>query len=270
MAKFDYFSVSTYAKPEPLIRSFLDHFDLVSATQITPHNGYTKAYKIHRGEVTLAKVSWGNHDQISTNIRASGSDSVLIEKFIRNYLLEIGEEYWATRLDVCEDMSAAGGFDKLTAQAIRFAKRKNLKISQVGDWVRGNGRTLYIGSRQSEVHIRIYEKGKQLGMDPDWFRYEVEIKPKAKNRDRRLTVARMVPGQLLFLGISGKLLNEVGWDHLSAISLPHDYPSRCFDRARAALLKQYGNVLKEWANDLGGFDNLAAKLESELCAEPTD
>jgi hypothetical protein len=270
MAKFDYFSVSTYAHPEDLIRRFLVDFDLVSATQINPQNGFTKAFKIHRGEVTIAKVSWGNHDKLTVNIRASGEHSIEVERFVRNYLLEIGEDYWATRIDSCEDLRRSGGFDQLAAQAIAFAKRKNLKISQVGDWERGRERTLYIGSRTSEVHIRIYEKGQQLGMDPDWFRYEVEIKPSAKNRERRLQVVGMSPGELLFLGISGKLLNSIGWDHIEAIRLPHDYAQTTAEKARAALVKQYGNTIRKWASDLGGFDKLATKLEAELCPELTD
>lgn len=36
--------------------------------------------------------------------------------------------------------------------------------------------TLYIGSRTSPVMVRIYEKGKQMGVDLDWCRVELEIK----------------------------------------------------------------------------------------------
>lgn len=36
--------------------------------------------------------------------------------------------------------------------------------------------TLYIGSRTSEVMIRIYEKGKQTGTGLDWQRIEIEVK----------------------------------------------------------------------------------------------
>lgn len=36
--------------------------------------------------------------------------------------------------------------------------------------------TLYFGSRESEMFVRIYEKGKQLNTDLDWVRVELEIK----------------------------------------------------------------------------------------------
>jgi hypothetical protein len=35
-------------------------------------------------------------------------------------------------------------------------------------------------------------------------------------------------------------------------------------------VKQYGNTIRKWASDLGGFDKLATKLEAELCPELTD
>lgn len=36
--------------------------------------------------------------------------------------------------------------------------------------------TLYIGSRESELMVRFYEKGKEQGTDLDWLRVELEIK----------------------------------------------------------------------------------------------
>jgi len=39
-----------------------------------------------------------------------------------------------------------------------------------------NGDTLYLGSRQSEQFIRIYDKGAQLGTDDNWVRIEIELK----------------------------------------------------------------------------------------------
>lgn len=36
--------------------------------------------------------------------------------------------------------------------------------------------TVYFGSRTSEVMLRVYEKGKEQGVDLDWVRFELEIK----------------------------------------------------------------------------------------------
>lgn len=40
----------------------------------------------------------------------------------------------------------------------------------------GSGDTIYIGSRQSNYMIRIYDKGKEQKRDIDWIRFEIEIK----------------------------------------------------------------------------------------------
>lgn len=56
--------------------------------------------------------------------------------------------------------------------------RKAPKISQIGNWQTPDelGRTINIGSRDSDKLLRCYEKGKQLkdANNPNWFRCEVE------------------------------------------------------------------------------------------------
>lgn len=50
---------------------------------------------------------------------------------------------------------------------------KKLKVSFVQS---ANGDTIYIGSRQSNFMVRIYDKGKEQKTDQDWIRFEIEIK----------------------------------------------------------------------------------------------
>ncbi|MGC2519445.1 MAG: replication initiation factor domain-containing protein [Burkholderiales bacterium] len=57
------------------------------------------------------------------------------------------------------------------------------RCNQQGNWLEpdGNGRTLYLGRRRNGKLLRVYEKGKQLGVpDSPWTRWEVEL----HNRDR--------------------------------------------------------------------------------------
>lgn len=51
-------------------------------------------------------------------------------------------------------------------------------IDQRGNWLEpdGKGRTFYVGRRENGKLLRVYEKGKQLGMpDHPWVRWEVEL-----------------------------------------------------------------------------------------------
>jgi hypothetical protein len=59
------------------------------------------------------------------------------------------------------------------------------------------GKTLYIGSRQSDRFARIYDKGVETGTDENWLRYEFELKG-----DVAKQVARILS------------MNETNWDEV--------------------------------------------------------
>ncbi len=60
----------------------------------------------------------------------------------------------------------------------------------IDDYDSGKGKTLYIGSRQSEKFLRVYEKGRQLGdKGSPWVRYEAEFKA-SKRKELPLDLLR--------------------------------------------------------------------------------
>ena len=90
-----------------------------------------------------------------------------------------------TRCDIAvDDVEGKHGtmLDVVEAYKKRqFTRRGNQpSISQVGDWISDTapkGRTLYIGARTGTAMMRIYEKGKELGISVSpWIRYELELK----------------------------------------------------------------------------------------------
>ena len=99
-----------------------------------------------------------------------------------------------TRVDVCADdyaglypismamqWLAAGEFDN---------RGQKVKRQLLNDFDSGDGKTLYIGSRQSEKFLRVYEKGRELG-DPEseWVRYEAEFKA-SRRKELSLDILR--------------------------------------------------------------------------------
>lgn len=88
-----------------------------------------------------------------------------------------------TRVDIAHDLIDTEfdiyWFDKQDDLGRFTRSKRKPKVEKRGNWKRpdGNGLTLYIGSRDSSIMARIYEKGKQLG-DPNsnWIRVEVECK----------------------------------------------------------------------------------------------
>ena len=103
-----------------------------------------------------------------------------------DFFHKAGYQAKITRIDLAYDDFEGGQFqlqkslNMYNAGQFQNGKRSPL-IIMVGDWVTKNdkkGRTLYIGSRDNGLFLRIYEKGKQLQSDqhPNWVRVEAEIK----------------------------------------------------------------------------------------------
>jgi DNA relaxase NicK len=102
-------------------------------------------------------------------------------------LLRNGFDHRPSRIDVAEDRNAKGLFHRLHRLSKRIAKRYGIQWRPDGDWGTPDaGRTIYLGSRASQVFVRIYEKGikyaRELGIPltdelRDWVRIEVEFKP---------------------------------------------------------------------------------------------
>jgi hypothetical protein len=86
--------------------------------------------------------------------------------------------YRITRIDFAFDVLNSGDTTAHIADAWRAVHGQ--KGKRVTSFINSaTGSTFYIGSRQSEKMVRIYDKGQQLGMDIDWLRFELELKGNA-------------------------------------------------------------------------------------------
>jgi hypothetical protein len=178
-------------------------------------------------------------------------------------LKSFGRSHLPTRVDSCVDWKEGGLFDSLSSELIRYAKEHRLSINQQGDWVRGEARTLYVGSKDSPVRLVLYEKGyEQGGTAPlDWVRLEVRIRPK---REWRVSVASWSADTVFCAGWIPDALTVLGWDDLDRRSVGTVWRSADDERARFALLKQYSGVMSRWADQVGGWDNLGAAMRHAM------
>ena len=164
-----------------------------------------------------------------------------------------------TRADVCVDWIEEGLFSRLSGVLMGFAVDRDLGIGQEGDWVRGRARTLYVGAASAAVRLVLYEKGYESGGDKAWTRLEVRVRPQKEWKadcatwpEKRLFGAsRWVSEALTLIGFTDLERSAVG-----TVWKPSDA-----ERARAALVKQYGAILRAWADELGGWDRLGLELE---------
>lgn len=217
-------------------------------------NGYTNGGAVIRGDRILCHVCWGG--QTGVNCKTTSDESPVLAQALRDF----GRAHLPTRLDSCVDWCEEGLYDSLSAELIRYATENRLGIDQQGDWVRGEGRTLYVGSKHSPVRICLYEKGYQQGGDAplDWVRLEVRLRP---NREWRVAVSTWEADTVFCAGWVPNALEALGWDDLEKRSVGTVWKASDALRARTALCRQYAAVMAGWAEELGGWDQLGGALE---------
>jgi hypothetical protein len=140
------------------------------------YRGYTGAAGLFHGAERLVTVQWaiGRDPLVIVPGHLSGDASTWLQG---RY------EHQASRKDAALDFVDEGAFDEIAKVGMRLAVDYGSKTSCVGDWLTPGapgGRTLYVGSRKSEVFVRIYEHGKCHGGGPITCRVEVEVKPDKK------------------------------------------------------------------------------------------
>lgn len=263
MTRFDWYQATVYA-PDPSYRGLVDHllsaWELVDFAPDRGMHGYTHGGKIVRGDRTVCRLWWGGNPGV--NITSTSEDAPTLANALRTF----GVPYGVTRVDSCADWVEEGCFDSLSAHLIKFAESQGITINQQGDWVRGQARTLYLGSPQSPVRICLYEKGYEQGGDApkDWTRLEVRVKPKGEHR---LAVARWEPSHVFSAGWVSDALAVLGWDDLEKRSVGTVWRPSDADRSRAALLAQYGAIISLWASEAGSWELLGVEMGKAIQRE---
>jgi len=142
-----------------------------------PSKGYNNALQNKQG----CKVSWHNrredmgvHVQYSGNClnqyRASGATSKMIAEH------HLASRDRCTRIDLALDVRNEKLVIGKLARIVKFGNAKIKFKSYSHILSQDNGETLYLGSRQSEQYIRIYNKAAQQEIEGDWIRIELELK----------------------------------------------------------------------------------------------
>jgi len=240
-----------------LVGLLLDAWDLSDWAPGKNLNGYTNGGVIRRGDLVLCHLCWGG--QAGVNCKSTSEESPILADALRRF----GASHLPTRVDSCVDWREEFLFDSLSAELINFAERSRLSINQQGDWVRGEGRTIYIGSKDSPVRLVLYEKGYEQGGDAprDWVRLEVRVRPK---KEHRSAVAMWNSEQAFCASWVSDAVKCLGWDHLCKRSVGTVWRRSDADRARYALLRQYGAIMASWASEVGSWGAFGAAVGLEL------
>lgn len=281
MAKWDYYATTVYGvDPLDLLADLQAYYDLSDICPGRAKHGFQRAAIIRRGETDLVTAWWGGNKGI--HLIASGDQAPALKAFLdarppqyAEGQLVGGLEHRPTRMDAAIDWTGHTDlFDQLAAKLVDFALAKRLKLRQDGDWIRGKGRTLYLGKRGSAVMLRLYEKGAEqavkgiTNVDPTWVRLEVEVRPKGH---AKADAALWQPGECFEANWVGTACNfALGREIFQKRAVGTVWKPTDFERSLGWLAYQGGRTLQQLAEQVG-WENVGPYLQGliEAQAAPT-
>lgn len=265
MLRFDGYSATTLgAKPADLVDMLMSAAPM-AIDQIKQGKGFHTfaervAIKSPCGS-EFASVMWGGKvqgDRVMLEVKGEHTPPV-VQAFRERY------EHRVTRVDSAADKDAPGAFLELLEACSAIKQAHRLKGEKQGDWedFPEEGRTLYLGSRQSACRVRLYEKGKQPEYRhlerPDWVRLELQVRPDSQHS--KVEYSRLTPAEVW--GAS-KWTRELAAKALQNHVDPHPagtiYKRTSDEAAIEWLCQQYAGPLGRLALDLGGWDNVGRTL----------
>jgi hypothetical protein len=260
---FDWYGASVDAGPDETLAEAVRAFDMASLDSIRATTGFNRAMALKRGDTTLATIMWENLGDPTSDacfVQGTGRHAAPVAQWLRTWQ----PMHRVARADVAEDYRGDGTWEQLSGLMFKVADEYHVKTEHAGDWHRGeDGRSVYVGGRQSVVRAIGYEKGKQLGSDPTHVRVELRVRP--GSRDSKYKASQLLPSQ--FYGASrwsAALATALGNPEVQRLSLGTVYRDEDVDRSRRALLRQYGTILCGISAECGGWSAAGEWIGAQL------
>ncbi len=263
---FDWYGASVDAEPDETLAEVVGAFDMASLAPLRPTSGFNRAMALKRGDTTLATVMWenlGDPDSKSCFVQGTGRHAAPVAEWLRAWQ----PLHRVARADVAEDYSGEGTWDRLSALCFKVADDHHVKAEHAGDWHTGvAGRSVYLGGRQSVARVIGYEKGKQIGGDPNHVRVELRVRP--ASRIAKYRASQATPVELYGASRwSQDLCVRLGQPEVARLSLGTVYRDEDVQRARRSLLRQYGAVLRGIETETGSWAAVGEWIGKELSDE---
>jgi hypothetical protein len=273
VSRFDWYQASVGATV-PDIRACLA--DMVDGGSWEPQkrapNGYQFADHLQGRDGTAARLWWGDN-HVFPHVQMTGEDADLGARLLR---ARWPEEHAVSRVDSCIDYGEPDAYETLQGHALLVAGAHRVKVGTAGDHLLTmDGRTLYLGSASSAVRLRVYEKAAQLRAqfkdDPvklatvpeNLTRFECQVRPQSPRAKYEASKAEpmAVMGSSKWMRVLMGLVADIELEPLMVGKLWRQADD---DRAYAALLSQYGGLLRRVCADLGSWECVGLQMGADL------
>lgn len=267
----DWLHINEPFKPYALLGAFLyglENHNRISPS--TPRHGYTEAVCNQAGATAMRNITrsdMGVHIGYSgKTINTYRDNGVNTLDMLRWHIARHGT---VSRIDLAFDIRNSGlSPSKLyeclsNGSATTTAKTYNLIVGSDG------GATCYIGSRQSEAFVRIYDKGIESGEGGDWVRVELELKA-SKARFAAFTMANE-PDNKAYLWAQGWLTGFVAFpqatwrEFIQQTAIPLSRANKPETDTRKWLMEQVAPAMAKYMNKTGDY-NLLTDFMAVLAA----
>lgn len=212
----------------------------------------------------VAAIQWGGRqgDRVMVEVKGEHTPAVV------NELRSRWPNHRVTRVDSCADFDHPGAFEAILMPCEKVVRDRKIYAQRLGDWEQHPelGRTYMMGSKESAVRCRLYEKGLQpeyRHLDQrNWARLEVQVRPAKEAKE---TFSALSPTEVWGASRwSRELASSVLQDHVDPHPAGTVYRLTERDSALSWMCRQYGPHLTSLALDLGGWDVLGLTLREML------
>lgn len=262
--RFDWYSATV---PVPLcgvLMALRRFFPYGNEEQVRALSRYDDAIESKFGEDRLFRLD-GQTDNKTTLITASSDMCPSVVAAIR----EVWPDHNVSRIDACQDFVGSTVFEDMDALLVDVALDRGLKLDQMGDWHRKNGRTRYVGARSSVSRGRLYEKGWQqfdlaaagradLPDDFDITRTRLETQLRPPSRDK-LAASKYSPEDVVAYSEWTKWAHSLMLGFEFAVPLKADRKRSPHDMKMLHLAKQYGRTISKQLELCDGSFELLGK-----------
>ena len=260
---FDWYGASVDVEASEALGEALGAFDSVEVREVRPRYGFGRAAALERAGGVVMEVLWENRGARDSNacfIQGTGRNAAPVATWLKAWK----PCHRVARADVAEDYSGEGAWDRLSGMCLEVADKHHIEVEHAGDHHRAiKGRSFYLGGRTSVVREICYEKGKQIGGDPNHVRLELRVRP--GSRDAKYRAAALQPAELYGASRwSAELALRLGNPEVSRMSLGTVYRADDIERARKALFRQYGATLRGIASEFGGWSEAGEWIHSQI------
>lgn len=271
MARFDWYQATVCAPRDALVESIRGAFPGRAEPLSRAPHGYDAGLRLVDDGGQVCQVWWGKRFP-HPHVVFSGEGASLGADLLRGQF----PDHRVTRVDTCTDYAEPGSYDRLQELALGVARDRCIKVGTAGDHLlTKEGRTLYLGGTQAHTRLRLYDKAAELRQqfqhDPvklasvpvDLARLEVQVRPATPEAKRAASTADPVA----LMGSSAwmrELMRHVAGLDLAPFQAGRVWRQSDDDRAYAAMLAQYGGLLRRVHADLGSWACVGDQIGHDL------